>query len=42
VRFEQEYDRLIASTFKRYRREIRTDLCTVPATVVIFQCESSS
>ncbi len=38
VRFDAHYERLISRVFNSYRRHIRTDLCTVPATVIIFEC----
>jgi len=41
VRFDIEYERLISQSFRSYERPIRTDLCTVPATVIIFECEST-
>jgi len=41
VRFDRQYERLIASVFTSYHRHIRTDLCTVPATVVIFECSQA-
>jgi 2-polyprenyl-3-methyl-5-hydroxy-6-metoxy-1,4-benzoquinol methylase len=40
VRFDKQYEDLICQVFVSYKRHIRTDLCTVPATVVIFECES--
>jgi SAM-dependent methyltransferase len=40
VRFDKRYEELISLVFSSYRRYIRTDLCTVPATVIIFECES--
>jgi SAM-dependent methyltransferase len=40
VRFDRDYEKLIAQVFPSYRRDIRTDLCTVPATVVIFDCDA--
>ena len=38
VRFENQYDQLISQVFSEYSRDIRTDLCTIPATVIIFKC----
>lgn len=38
VRFDGEYEHLVSRVFNSYRRHIRTDLCTVPATVIIFEC----
>lgn len=38
VRFDEQYEHLISHVFDSYRREIRTDLCTIPATVIIFEC----
>jgi cyclopropane fatty-acyl-phospholipid synthase-like methyltransferase len=38
VRFDRQYERLISKVFSSYHRHIRTDLCTVPATVIIFEC----
>jgi SAM-dependent methyltransferase len=40
VRFDRHYEDLISRVFRTYRREIRTDLCTVPATVIFFDCDS--
>ena len=42
VRFDRQYEELISQVFRAYRRYVRTDLCTVPATVIIFECDSSS
>ena len=42
VRFDRHYERLISTVFQRYRRDIRTDLCTVPATVIIFECDGAA
>jgi SAM-dependent methyltransferase len=41
VRFDRQYERLVSSVFTSYHRYIRTDLCTVPATVVIFDCSQA-
>jgi SAM-dependent methyltransferase len=38
VRFDEEYEHLISRVFSSYKRHIRTDMCTVPATVIIFEC----
>ena len=38
VRFDHEYQRLISQVFEHYRQNVRTDLCTVPATVILFEC----
>src|ERR1039457_2560842 len=40
VRFDRQYEDLIARVFRTYRREVRTDMCTVPATVVVFDCDA--
>jgi cyclopropane fatty-acyl-phospholipid synthase-like methyltransferase len=39
VRFAEHYEKLLSSVFPSYRKHIRTDLCTVPATVIIFECD---
>jgi len=41
VRFDRQYERLISKVFTSYHRDIRTDLCTVPATVIIFECSQA-
>jgi len=38
VRSDYEYERIVSEVFPSYKRHIRTDLCTVPATVIIFEC----
>lgn len=38
VRYDAQYERLISQVFKTYQRHVRTDLCTVPASVIIFEC----
>lgn len=38
VRFDNHYERLISQVFGIYEQHIRTDLCTVPASVIIFEC----
>jgi SAM-dependent methyltransferase len=38
VRFDRQYEHLISRVFTSYNQYIRTDLCTVPATVIIFDC----
>lgn len=40
VRFDAEYERLVSQVFPFHKRHIRTDLCTVPATVLILDCET--
>jgi len=40
VRFDHQYEDLISRVFPTYRRELRTDLCTVPATVIVFDCDA--
>ena len=40
VRFDRQYEDLISRVFRTYRREVRTDLCTVPATVIVFDCDA--
>lgn len=42
VRFDKQYEGLISQVFGSYRQHVRTDLCTVPATVIIFECRSPS
>lgn len=42
VRFDKEYEYLISPVFPSYRKDVRTDLCTVPATVIIFECMNQS
>jgi SAM-dependent methyltransferase len=42
VRFDHHYEQLVSAAFSDYRRYVRTDLCTVPATVIIFDCTASS
>lgn len=39
VRVVSQYEALISRVFDSYRMHIRTDLCTVPSTVVIFDCD---
>jgi cyclopropane fatty-acyl-phospholipid synthase-like methyltransferase len=39
VRFVSEYEALISRVFDSYRMHIRTDMCRVPSTVVIFECD---
>jgi cyclopropane fatty-acyl-phospholipid synthase-like methyltransferase len=41
VRFDRQYEQLISKVFSSYRRHIRTDMCTVPATVIIFECSQT-
>jgi len=38
VRFDHHYEQLVSGVFSTYRRYVRTDLCAVPATVIIFDC----
>jgi SAM-dependent methyltransferase len=38
VRMDRNYEKLISGVFPGYRKHIRTDMCTVPATVIIFEC----
>ena len=38
VRFDRHYEQLVSQVFSDFSRNIRTDLCTVPATVIIFEC----
>jgi len=42
VRFDHHYEKLVSGAFSAYTRYVRTDLCTVPATVVIFDCAETS
>jgi SAM-dependent methyltransferase len=40
VRFDHQLERLVSGAFSSYRRHVRTDLCTVPATIVVFDCDA--
>ena len=42
VRFDHHYEKLVSGVFSAYTRYVRTDLCTVPSTVVIFDCAATS
>jgi SAM-dependent methyltransferase len=42
VRYDHHYEELVSGVFSVYRRHLRTDLCTVPATVIIFDCVATS
>jgi len=41
VRFDRQYENLISKVFSSYRQHIRTDMCTVPATVIVFECSQA-
>jgi cyclopropane fatty-acyl-phospholipid synthase-like methyltransferase len=41
VRFDRQYENLISRVFSSYRQHIRTDMCTVPATVIVFECSQT-
>jgi SAM-dependent methyltransferase len=41
VRFDYHYERLVSGVFPAHRSHLRTDLCTVPSTVVIFDCSAT-